>query len=103
MDGWDKEEEEMFALSHVGFCWSSGRAPRAYARLLRQYDSIAAERRRNEALARLEAPGKSGRIGAIRPRREFGVDVDHAGWEDVIQQPFPPSPQPSTPPRTVFY
>lgn len=91
----------MFALSHVGVCWSSGRAPRAYARLLRQYESTAAERRRKEVLARLEASGRSDRIGAIQPRRELGVDADRAGWEDVVQELFLPSHRPIPPTRTV--
>lgn len=93
----------MFGLSHVGICWSSGRAPRAYARLLRQYESTAAERRRKEVLARLEASGRSDRIGAIQARRELGVDADRAGWEDVVQEPFLSSHHPLHPTRTVFY
>jgi hypothetical protein len=88
MDGRGRKEKEVFALSHVGFCWSSGRAPRAFARLQRQHESTAAGRRRREVLARREAPGRSDRIGAMPPRGELAVDADRAGWEGVVQEPF---------------
>lgn len=103
MDGWGKKEKGMFALSHVGFCWASGRAPRAYARLQRQYESTAAERRRKEVLARLEASGRSDRICVIQPRKEHGVEADRASWDDAVQEQFLPSHHPIPPTRTVFY
>lgn len=96
----------MFQLAQlhvVGFCWSSGRAHRAYARLRRQHEAAAAARRRQEVLARQEASGRSDRVCVAIRRQEDVPDLRGTPGEDLLDPQLPLLHPPIHPTRTVFY